>query len=52
MKAAQVAQNKLMRLLTKASYMDQTGTKELLEKTGLLSVNQTAASIKLLLLLP
>ena len=46
-KAAKVAQNKLMRLLTKASYMDQTGTKELLEKTGLLSVNQTAASIKL-----
>ena len=47
MKAAQVAQNKLMRLLTNAKYNDHTSTKVLLEKSGLLSVNQTAASIKL-----
>ena len=48
MKSLQVAQNKLMRLLTNSSYKDLTSTKELLEKSGLLSVNQTAASIKLI----
>ena len=47
LKAVQVAQNKIMRLLSNASFKDQTSTKELLEKTGFLSVNQTAASIKL-----
>ena len=44
LKAVQVAQNKIMRLLSNASFKDQTSTKELLEKTGFLSVNQTAAS--------
>ena len=56
MKSAQIAQNKMMRLLTKASYKknrrkasynDRTSTSKLLEKTGFLSVNQLAASIKL-----
>ena len=47
MKSVQIAQNKLMRLLTNATYKDKTPTKELLEKTGFMSVNQLAASIKL-----
>jgi hypothetical protein len=47
-KSAQVAQNKLMRLLLRAPFNDRASTFELLEKTGLLSVNQLAASIKLL----
>ena len=46
MKSAQIAQNKMMRLLAKASYNDRYSTSELLEKTGF-SVNQLAASIKL-----
>ena len=47
MKSAQIAQNKMMRLLAKVPYNDRTSTSELLEKTGLLSVNQLAANIKL-----
>ena len=47
MKSLQIAQNKLMRMLTNVSYMDKTSTEDLLKETGLLSVNQTAASIKL-----
>jgi hypothetical protein len=47
-KSAQVAQNKLLRLLLRVPFDDRTSTSELLEKTGLLSVNQLAASIKLL----
>ena len=47
MKTLQIAQNKLMRLLINAPYNDRTTTEVLLEKTGLLSVNQLAASIKL-----
>ena len=47
MKSAQIAENKMMRLLTKASYTDRSSTSELLGKTGFLSVNQLAASIKL-----
>ena len=47
MKSLQIAQNKLMRLITKVSPMDRTSTSDLLAKTGLLSVNQLAASIKL-----
>ena len=47
MKSAQIAQNKMMRLLVKAPYNDRTSTNVLLEKTGFLSVNQLAASIKL-----
>ena len=47
-KSVQIAQNKMMRLLLKVPYYDRTSTSELLSKTGLLSVNQLAASIKLL----
>ena len=36
-----------MRLLIDVSFRDRTGTDELLTKTGLLSVNQLAASFKL-----
>ena len=48
MKAVQIAQNKLMRVLANVSYMERTSTVDLLKKTGLLSINQTAASIKLI----
>ena len=48
MKSLQIAQNKLMRLLINAKYNDRTETELLLEKTNLLSVNQLAASIKLI----
>ena len=44
----QKAQNRLMRVLTKTRRMDRTKIGELLEKTGMLSVNQTAAQIKYL----
>ena len=46
-KSVQTAQNKLMRLLLRVPFNDRTSTSELLLKTGLLSVNQLAASIKL-----
>ena len=48
MKAAQVAQNKLLRLLNNSTIKDRTSTEELLKKTGMLSVNQLAANIKLM----
>ena len=48
MKAAQIAQNKLLRLLNNTSMKDRVSTEDLLKNTGLLSVNQLAASIKLL----
>ena len=48
MKAVQVAQNKLLRLLLDIPSNDRTSTSELLAKTGLLSVNQLAVSIKML----
>ena len=47
MKSLQIVQNKLMRLLINAPYKDRTSTEELRAKTGLLSINQLAASIKL-----
>ena len=47
MKSVQTAQNKLMRMLINAPYNDRTSTSVLLKETGLLSVNQLAASIKL-----
>ena len=47
MKAAQIAQNKLLRLLNNSSLKDRVSTEKLLENTGLLSVNQLAASIKI-----
>ena len=47
MKYLQIVQNKLMRLILNVPYKDRTSTSGLLSKTGLLSVNQLAASIKL-----
>ena len=47
MKAAQVAQNKLLRLLNNVSLKDKVSTINLVKHSGLLSVNQLAASIKL-----
>ena len=47
MKSIQIAQNKLMRILINVSYKDRTSTCDLLRMTGLLSVNQLSASIKL-----
>ena len=47
MKSLQIAQNKLMRKLLNAKYCDRTSTADLLKETGLMSVNQTAASIKI-----
>ena len=44
----QKAQNKLVRLLTGTKIADKVSTRVLLEKCGLLSVNQTHAQIKLL----
>ena len=52
MKAAQIAQNKLLRLLNNTSMKDRVSTEDLLKNTGLLSVNQLAASIKLLEVYP
>ena len=47
MKAAQIAQNKLLRLLNNSTLKDKVSTVKLLENTGMLSVNQLAASIKI-----
>ena len=47
MKALQIAQNKLLRLLDNSTLSERKSTESLLENTGLLSVNQLAASIKL-----
>ena len=47
-KSVQIAQNKLMRLLLRVPYYDRKSTSVLLSKSGLLSINQLAASIKLL----
>ena len=47
MKAAQIAQNKLLRLLNNSTLKDRISTEILLAKTEMLSVNQLAASIKL-----
>ena len=47
MESAQVAQNKMLRLLDNTTLKDRISTKDLLEKHGLLSVNQLAANIKL-----
>ena len=48
MKATQIAQNKLLRLLNNSTLKDRVNTEQLLKNTGLLSVNQLAASIKLM----
>jgi hypothetical protein len=48
MKVVQKAHNRLLRVLTRTRRMDRTKIKDMLDKTGMLSVNQTAAQIKLL----
>ena len=47
MKAAQISQNKLLRVLEGSTLRERKSTKELLESQQLLSVNQLAAQIKL-----
>ena len=48
MKSLQVTQNKMLRVLNGTQIKDKISTVSLLEKFGLLSVNQLAAKIKLL----
>ena len=48
MKAVQIAQNKLLRLLDNSSLRDRKHSKDLILKFQLLSVNQTAIQIKLM----
>ena len=47
MKAAQVAQNKMIRMVENVSLKEHIPSRNMLEKNGLLSVNQLAAQIKL-----
>ena len=47
MKAAQIAQNKLLRLLNNTTLRERISTETLLSKADMLSVNQLAASIKI-----
>ena len=47
MKAAQVAQNKMMQMLNGSTLKDHITTKQLLEKFNLPSVNQISAEIKI-----
>ena len=47
LKALQISQNKLLRLLDNSHISERKNTATLLCNTGFLSVNQTAASIKL-----
>ena len=48
MQATQVAQNKMLRLLNNCTLADRTHTIDLVKNTDMLSVNQLAASIKLI----
>ena len=48
LKAVQIAQNKLLRLLDNSTLKDRKHSKDLLAKFNLLSVNQTAIQIKLM----
>ena len=48
MQSAEVAQNKMLRLLNNSTLTDRTHTVDLLKNAKMLSVNQLAASIKLL----
>ena len=48
MHSAQVAQNKMLRMLNGSSKTDHVSTKHLLEKFNLPSVNQLAAEIKII----
>ena len=47
MQAAQIAQNKMLRLLNNTTLSERIPTMTLLKNTNMLSVNQLAASIKL-----
>ena len=47
LKAVQIAQNKLLRLLDNSHISERISTEKLLANTGMFSVNQLAASIKL-----
>ena len=47
MQAAQVAQNKMLRLLDNSTLSDRVPTVDLLKRANMLSVNQLAANIKL-----
>ena len=47
MKVAQIAQNKMLRLLDGSTQKDRRKIKDMLEKSDLPSVNQLAATIKL-----
>ncbi len=47
MKMTQIVQNKMLRMLDNSKIKDKRSIKEMLEKFDLLSVNQTAAQIKL-----
>ena len=46
MKAAELAQNKVLRLLDGINIRDRRSIKDMLEKFDLLSINQTSAQIK------
>ena len=46
-KATQIAQNKMLRLLVGSRVKDKRSTGDMLEKFGMLSINQTMAQIKL-----
>ena len=47
MQAAQIAQNKMLRLLDNSTLSDRVSTMDLLKKANMLSVNQLSANIKL-----
>ena len=47
LKALQLTQNRMLRMINNNRIKDMISTKSILEKFGLMSVNQTAASIKL-----
>ena len=47
MKTVQIARNKLLRVLDNSRIKDKTRKKDMLDKFDMLSVNQTAAQIKL-----
>ena len=48
MKATQLAQNKMLRLLDGSRIKDKRSVKDMLEKFNMLSINPTMAEIKLL----
>ena len=48
MKAAQICQNKMLRMMANATLKDHIKSEDLLKKYALISVNQLAAQIKLM----